>query len=71
MQNAAGTMKGKHVAGAYDSIGTESTMDSTAVVLTQAGSDSLMRSVSPLEGAKGKGVFGANITLDGSLSRSL
>ena len=72
VEKAAAVMKGKTIAGAYDSIGTDSTSKSTAELLAQAGSIGPVTSVSPLpQGVKGEGVFGANVTLDETLARAI
>ena len=72
VEKVAAAMEGKSIAGAYDSIGMDTTTKSTAAVLAQAGSDKPVMSVSPLpQGVNGKGVFGANMTLDDGLARAI
>ena len=72
VDHAVNAMKGKRLAGAYDSISTDTTAKATADVLTRAGSDSLVIGVSPLpEGIKSNWVFGANMTLNEDLARAI
>lgn len=71
-EKVAAAMQGLRIAGAYDSIGSESTSKACAAILASTGSDFSVMSVLPLpEGIKGKGVFGSNVTLDDDLAKAI
>ncbi|KAF2149684.1 GroES-like protein [Myriangium duriaei CBS 260.36] len=68
----ANELKGKKVAGAYDSIGTETTMQSLADAFAQADISAPIESVAPVPiHIKGNLVFGTDVTKDNLLASAL
>lgn len=75
VERAATFIRGRQIAGAFDSISTENTAGASAEVLARAGSKSLTMTVSPIsESVKskfGQFISGANMTLNGDLARAI